>query len=164
MESTVRAITEPDVPSYHRCLDVVARERRFLAFYEAPPLERSLAFVRSQLESGAPMFVAAHASEIVGWCDISPLSRASLAHRGDLGMGVHPDYRGHGIGRRLLQTTLAAARTFGLERVELAVLTNNAPAVALYRSAGFELEGTIRRAQKLDDGYADDYIMALFLQ
>jgi ribosomal protein S18 acetylase RimI-like enzyme len=78
-------------------------------------------------------------------------------------MGILPDYRGQGIGRRLLQAALAAARNFGLERVELAVLTNNAPAISLYRSLGFEVEFTIRRAQKLDDGYGDDYLMALFL-
>ena len=164
MQATVRTIAESDVQGYHRCLDTVARERRFLAFREAPPLESSFAFVRSQTERSAPMFVAAHADDIIGWCDISPMSPPSLAHRGELGMGVHPDFRGQGIGRRLLQTTIAAARAFGLERVELAVLTNNVSAVALYRSAGFEVEGTIRRAQKLDDGYADDYIMALLLQ
>jgi ribosomal protein S18 acetylase RimI-like enzyme len=79
-------------------------------------------------------------------------------------MGVLSDYRGQGIGRRLLQSALAAARKLGLERVELAVLTNNAPAISLYRSLGFEVEGTIRHAQKLDDGYGDDYLMALFLE
>ena len=163
METVIRPITEADVPGYHRCLDIVARERRFLAFREAPPIERSLAFVRGQIAGGAPMFVAAHGDHIVGWCDISPQSCPSLAHRGDLGMGVHPDHRGHGFGRRLLQAALSAAHACGLERVELAVITSNAPAIALYRSAGFEIEGTIRHAQKLDDGYADDYLMALFL-
>lgn len=164
MQATIRAITESDVPSYHSCLDLVARERRFLAFREAPPIERSLGFVRSQVASGAPMFVAIHGDQIVGWCDISPQSCPSLAHRGDLGMGIHPDYRRRGLGRQLLQAALDAARTFGLERIELAVLTNNTPAVALYRSMGFEIEGTIRHAQKLDEGYGDDYLMALFLQ
>jgi ribosomal protein S18 acetylase RimI-like enzyme len=110
------------------------------------------------------MFVAARTDQIVGWCDISPQSCPSLAHRGDLGMGVHPSFRRQGLGRRLLQSALAAARTFGLERVELAVLTHNTAAVALYQSLGFEIEGTIRHAQKLDHGYGDDYIMALRLQ
>jgi putative acetyltransferase len=45
-------------------------------------------------------------------------------------------------------------------RIELTVFTDNAPAIALYRKFGFELEGT-HRAYALRDGvYGDVYAMA----
>ncbi|UWU76409.1 hypothetical protein N2603_42160 [Bradyrhizobium huanghuaihaiense] len=39
------ATSEAQVESFHRALDTVARERRYLAFLEAPPLEATRSFV-----------------------------------------------------------------------------------------------------------------------
>jgi putative acetyltransferase len=48
----------------------------------------------------------------------------------------------------------------GLKRLELAVYTDNAPAIALYRKFGFEIEG-IEEADAFRDGaFADNYVMA----
>ena len=52
-------------------------------------------------------------------------------------MGLLPAFRRQGIGKRLIQRALAAARDFGLRRVELTVRENNANAIALYRRVGF---------------------------
>src|SRR6476660_307797 len=38
-------MTPDHIDSYHRTLDFIARERRYLAFLEAPPLESTRAFV-----------------------------------------------------------------------------------------------------------------------
>jgi hypothetical protein len=38
-------IAQDHIESFHRALDFVARERRYLAFLEAPPLESMRAFV-----------------------------------------------------------------------------------------------------------------------
>ncbi len=84
-------------------------------------------------------------------------------HAGRMGMGVLPDYRGAGLGRRLLTETLEAARAIGIERVELEVFASNEAAIALYGRLGFVVEGIKKRARKLDGKYDDDLIMALFL-
>ncbi|MGE4051090.1 MAG: GNAT family N-acetyltransferase, partial [Piscinibacter sp.] len=53
-----------------------------------------------------------------------------------------------------------ADRWAGALRLELTVFTDNAPAIALYRKFGFEIEGT-HRAYALRDGRYDDvYAMA----
>jgi ribosomal protein S18 acetylase RimI-like enzyme len=79
-------------------------------------------------------------------------------------MGVRADFRGHGIGRRLLEATLDAARHRGLERVELVVRVSNVAAVRLYERAGFKTECTIRRAVKSGGTYEDAYSMVLFFE
>lgn len=59
-------------------------------------------------------------------------------------IGVDPDHQGRGIGRALLGGLLAAAD--GIAAVTyLEVRTDNAPALALYRSTGFTVVGTRRR-------------------
>lgn len=54
------------IESFHRTLDVVARERRYLAFLEAPPIEQTRKFVLNVIEQGYPQFVAVAAGEVVG--------------------------------------------------------------------------------------------------
>jgi len=48
------SIAEEHIESYHRCLDSVARERLYLAFVEAPPLDSSKAFVLSNIANDVP--------------------------------------------------------------------------------------------------------------
>jgi hypothetical protein len=37
----IRPISEEDVGGFHACIDAVARERKYLAFVQAPPLENT---------------------------------------------------------------------------------------------------------------------------
>lgn len=53
------------------------------------------------------------------------------------GMGIAPQWRRHGLGRRLLGELLAAARREGARVAQLEALSVNEPALALYRSMGF---------------------------
>ncbi|MCU0635114.1 MAG: ribosomal protein S18-alanine N-acetyltransferase [Gemmatimonadaceae bacterium] len=60
-------------------------------------------------------------------------------------IAVAPAHRGHGLGRRLLDAALAEARDRGVRTVFLEVRPSNAPALLLYRSAGFVEVGRRRR-------------------
>jgi len=162
---TVRVlpISEEYIEGFHQCLDAVARERRYLAFLQAPPLESAREFVLSNIAKGVLQFVAIHGAEVIGWCDITPLEWGGFTHCGRLGMGVRADWRGRGIGRRLIMATLQGAREKGLERVELEVFASNRPAIRLYESLGFVVEGIKRRGRKLDGAYDDVLEMTLFL-
>ena len=51
---------------------------------------------------------------------------------------VHPDMRGHGFGRQIVADALAWARHGGARRAWLQVVSDNEPALGLYRSLGFE--------------------------
>ncbi len=54
-----------------------------------------------------------------------------------LGMMVAPDYRGRGLGRRLLQEALTWAQKRGFPALSLLVFAHNDAAIRLYRSCGF---------------------------
>jgi ribosomal protein S18 acetylase RimI-like enzyme len=100
-------------------------------------------------------------SEVVGWCDVLPKSRPVHAHAGVLGVALLPEFRGQGLGGRLMRQTLDAARAFGLHRVELTVREDNENAIALYRKIGFEIEGLMRDAIKVDDACENVVLMAI---
>jgi ribosomal protein S18 acetylase RimI-like enzyme len=159
----IEPIAEAHIAGFRAALDRVARERRYLALLEAPPLERTAEFVRGNIAGGNPQYVAIGGDAVVGWCDVTPMERAVFAHRGVLGMGVVPEYRGRGVGRALVEATLSAARSKGLARIDLEVRADNAAAIGLYRAVGFKVEGVKRDALRLDDGRFDLVVMALHL-
>jgi RimJ/RimL family protein N-acetyltransferase len=156
----IRQIREEDIAGFHAAIDVVARESRYLALLEAPPLERASAFVRRNIEKGYPQLVAVSGDAVVGWCNIPPVTREVMAHVGDLFMGLLPQWRGQGVGGRLLRETLVAADAFGYKRVELGVFVSNTRAASLYRKAGFVEEGIKRRAILINGVFHDEMIMA----
>lgn len=153
---------EEHIPGFHAAVDAVARERRYLGFVEAPPVEQTIAFVHGLLAGGGvQMLVLTGAGEVVGWCDIARVQWEGLRHVGRMGMGLLPPYRGQGLGRRLAEVTIEAVRSAGIERIELEVFASNVPAIRLYESLGFQREGRKRRFRKLDGAYDDNIIMAL---
>ena len=154
-------VQEQYATSYRDCLDVVAREKKYLAQIEALPLERIQAFVKESVAGDAIQFFALDAERVVGWADIFPAWAQAVAHCGSLGMGVHPLYRGQGLGERLLTACIEKAWVSGLTRVELEVRADNLPAIALYEKLGFQHEALKVQAMRFDGVYFDAVQMRL---
>jgi putative acetyltransferase len=102
MIATIRRIDLPDAEGFHACLDSVARERRYLAQIEAPPMASVQGFVADSVAHDAAQYVAVADGIIVGWCDVFPHWANATRHAGTLGMGLQSDFRGRGLGRALL--------------------------------------------------------------
>ncbi len=149
------------VEGYRRALDIVARERKYLTMLEAQSEDDTLRFVKSNLEGGSPMRVALAGGKVIGWCDVRREFFPSRAHRGNLGMGLLPEWRGRGVGRRQLEATLARARRSGFKRIELDVHADNPRAIALYEKTGFVREGIVRDASLIDSVLRDAILMAI---
>jgi ribosomal protein S18 acetylase RimI-like enzyme len=162
MDYVISPIVEEHIPSFRAAVDTVAREKKFLAFLAAPPLQETTKFVLSNIAQKNPQFVVLSGGNVVGWCDVlRNTERPVYAHCGTLGIGLLPEFRGRGIGRQLMQTTIDAAWQCGITRIELTVREHNANAIALYRSLGFEFEGLHRNAVRIDGQYQNVYAMAL---
>ena len=163
MHIEVRPIAVEDADSFRACLDSVAREGKFLALLEAPPLEEVRSFVRSNVEHGVPQVIARAESRVIGWCDIVPGWHPTLRHCGSLGMGLLPEYRGQGLGRSLFAECLRLAVRAGITRVELEAREDNKPALALYRQLGFSVEGCKVRGMRVNDEYVNTIAMSLLV-
>ena len=159
----LRPVRESDIESFREAVNGVCAERRYVATINGFSLEQTRAFIGHIIKESLPQIVAIDCEKVIGWCDILPSTVEGFTHVGRLGMGVVKPYRGQGIGRRLLKQCLDAARTIGIEKVELEVYSDNLSAIRLYESESFEIEGLRRRARKLDGEYQDIQLMCLQL-
>jgi L-phenylalanine/L-methionine N-acetyltransferase len=109
---------------------------------------------------GRVSIVAILDGRLIGTAGLTP-QKGRRSHVGEIGMCVHDDFHGRGIGTRLLGALVDTADSWlNLRRLELVVYVDNAPAVRLYEKFGFTVEGT-RRAGAFRDGvFVDTFIMA----
>ncbi|MDL2408922.1 GNAT family N-acetyltransferase [Rhizobium calliandrae] len=82
-------------------------------------------------------------------------------HAGHLGMGVHDDFTGRGIGSALLAALIDTADNWlAIKRLELTVYVDNEPAIRLYEKFGFETEGRLKAFAFRNGEYVDAFTMA----
>jgi RimJ/RimL family protein N-acetyltransferase len=99
---------------------------------------------------------------LVGLTNLSRIDRRS----GTAYFGVvigEKDCWGRGIAFDALSLMLRRAAALGLRKVLLEVAADNPRAIALYRRAGFETEGVLRRQLPRGAVFMDVLIMAVFL-
>ncbi|HEY1840376.1 MAG TPA: ribosomal protein S18-alanine N-acetyltransferase [Mycobacterium sp.] len=145
---TIDVLTEADAD---RCAELEA-----LLFPGDDPWPTA-AFVR-ELAADHNHYVAARTAAdggtLIGYGGISRLGRTPPFEYEIHTIGVDPAYQGRGIGRRMLVELLDIA---GEAVVYLEVRTDNAAAIALYRSVGFTEVGVRRRYYRISG--ADAYTM-----
>ena len=117
----VRPMTEADLPRIHRIE---------LASYEYP---WTLGNFADSLRAGYSMWVREADGEIIGYYAL--MVAAGEAHL--LNLTIAPMWRGHGLGRDLLEHCLVRACDHRAETLYLEVRLSNTAAIALYRSSGF---------------------------
>jgi ribosomal protein S18 acetylase RimI-like enzyme len=123
--------------------------------------------VKTRLASGAAFFVAGAFAEtqLVGMAGFHREQGIKTRHKGRVwGVYVTPQWRGRGVGRKLLEAVLQrGAEIEGVEQILISVATTQAVAVSLYRSLGFQTFGSEPRALRVDGRYIDEEYLLLRL-
>ena len=151
----------------HRC--ITSGETPFMARYPEEctrDAEALAGWLHGMAEDAQNFAVTAFDGEtVVGDLGIQRIrAHLKMQHRANLGVSIQAAYCGCGLGRAMLQIAVAQARENGFEQIELGVFTDNARAIHLYRSLGFEDFGCTPRAFRLKDGtYHDERIRVKFL-
>jgi ribosomal protein S18 acetylase RimI-like enzyme len=72
-------------------------------------------------------------------------------HRGWINyLGVDPELRRHGIGRRVMDEAEARLRQRGCPKINLQVRSSNAGVIAFYERLGFQVEDRVSMGKRID--------------
>jgi L-phenylalanine/L-methionine N-acetyltransferase len=145
VDPVIRAVAERDHEAIHQILTsphVVAGTMRlpFSGLHQTKE--------RLTPRVGTYQVVAEADEEVVGFGElITEPEHPRHSHVGDLNMiATRADSVGQGIGRRLTVALIDLSENWlNLRRLSLIVFSDNQPALHLYQSLGFEIEGTMRR-------------------
>ena len=98
---------------------------------------------------------------VVGMVSVETFpNRPRRRHVGSIGICVHDDWQGKGVGTALMRAILDLADNWlNLRRLELEVYADNEAAISLYERMGFEVEGTLRQHAFRDGQYVDSIMM-----
>ena len=157
---TIRRATGDDASALGRLGALLVRThhdfdpKRFIA--ATPQTERGYGtFLASQIgDEKVVVLVAEEGGEVVGYTYAGIEGMDYMALRGPAGalydIVVDPSRRGRGVGRQLLDATLAELRTRGAPRVVLSTAEQNETAHRLFAHAGFR-RTMIEMTRELDD-------------
>ena len=159
MAVKIRPLVLKDAAGYRQCWDTVANERRYITERNAPPLSEVQAQLWRSLREKIPFFVAVDGERVVGFAAVYRRGLPSMSHGGNFGMFLLPEYRGMGLGTKLMAAILKASRS-KFDLVFLEVFGKNKVVRKLYEKMGFEPCGRIKNYVKgLVYGFDDALIM-----
>lgn len=115
-----------------------AKEAGYGPAYETDLCKTFYEFLEAYNASKDQIFLALHGNRIVGAIAVTGLSRYAAHLRWFL---VHPDYRGLGLGTRLLQEATDFCREKGFQKAFLMSTNKQEAANNLYRKNGFRKSG-----------------------
>ena len=110
---------------------------------------------------GAYVYVCKSKGEVIGGFNLKPNFPGRGKHIANAVYMLQKSVRGKGIGKLLVEASLAVAKEIGYKGIQFnLVLSQNQPAVNLYKKVGFEILGTIPNAIRNNNGsYQSGYIM-----
>lgn len=161
LAAIIRPATPADLAAIGRLGALLVRThydfdpKRFIA--ARPGTEQGYAsFLERQIEdSNVVVLVAERNGEVLGYTYAVAEGWDYMSLRGPAGVLhdiiVDPAQRGHGVGRLLLDATLAALKARGAPRVVLTAAAGNEAAQRLFAGAGFR-RTMIEMTRELDDG------------
>ena len=83
---------------------------------------------------------------LLGWAAVSAVSsRCVYGGVVEDAVYVHPDARGRGVGRLLLNGLIASTEAAGVWTIQSGIFPENVGSLALHRAAGFRVVGTRER-------------------
>ena len=167
----VRLMRAPDLAAYKALRDLMlsTHPEAFTSDAETElrrPPETYLARVAGAADGGWPFTLTAWQGErLCGAITCERDERVKVRHIGKIvGMMVHPEACGRGIGRTLIESCIALClRRRGIEQLTLSVTSDSVAAIRLYERAGFVRYGCLERAVCIGGRYHHKDLMVRHL-
>ena len=157
----IRQASEEDMEALVGVIrDSLTEDRYIVGESLADVVDHEEVLLRHNALQSRVVFVATVGGEVVGWVHLDHPEQEALAHTATLTVGVSRDYRGHGIGEKLLERGEGWARAVGTEKLYNTVPSTNRAAIDFLSERGWETEAVREDHYRIDGEYVDEVMMA----
>ena len=165
MKFAIRRATEADAEQIIAILEGIASERIYSAIDSPWSADQQHAYLASLSAREAIHVAEAEWKAIIGYQTLELWARTldSMAHVGQIGTFLRPEWRRQGIGEALFQSTVDHARKRDFLKFVIQVRSSNTSAQAFYHRLGFRECGRLARQVRIGDQEDDEIIMEYFL-
>jgi len=161
----IRDAVAEDLPAIVEIYNSTIPSRIVSADTEPVSVEQRLSWFREHEPSRRPIWVVEQAGETIGWLRLGDFYDARPAYHAtaEIGIYVRSDYRGKGVGRRLLQEAIHRAPGLGLKTLTAGAFAHNEASIRLFEGMGFRRWARFPRVAELDGVERDLVVMGLRL-
>jgi ribosomal protein S18 acetylase RimI-like enzyme len=161
----IRRASAQDARGILAVLQAITSERVHSAIERPWDIDQQLRYMNSLSVREAFHVAVVDSGQIVGYqsLDLYSTLLSSMAHVGQLGTFLLPEWRGRGVGRALFRETCSFARSSGYRKIVIHVRASNQSAKAFYQWVGFRECGRLSRQVVIDGREDDEIIMEFFL-
>jgi [ribosomal protein S18]-alanine N-acetyltransferase len=161
----IRRATAADAEAIIDILEGIASERVYSAINKPWSVAEQRDFIVSLSAREAIHVVEEAGKGIIGYQPLELWARTvdSMAHVGQIGTFVRPDWRGRGIGDALFRSTVDFARERDYLKFVIQVRSSNDSAQGFYRRLGFRECGRLARQVRFGGQEEDEVLMEFFL-
>lgn len=159
MEIKMQILTEKysqtDLAEMINIWNEVVREGKAFPQEDELDMKSGVAFFAAQSYCGVAR--VAESGKVCGMYILHPNNVGRCGHICNASYAVSPDFRGGGVGKKLVEDSLATAKSLGFSIIQFnAVVAHNHVAIKLYENLGFVPLGTVPGGFHNKTGEYDD--------
>jgi L-amino acid N-acyltransferase YncA len=162
----IRDAVAGDLPAIVEIYNSTIPSRIVSADTEPISVEQRLPWFREHEPSWRPIWVMEDGGEVAGWLSLSDFYDARPAYHAtaEIGVYVREEYRGRGIGRRLVNEAISRAPELGLKTLTAGAFGHNEASVGLFEDMGFRKWAHFPGVAELDGIERDLVVLGLRLE
>ena len=105
-------------------------------------------------------FIVLENDTIAGWAALSPVSsRCVYAGVAEVSVYVGKDFRGKGVGDRLLKAIIFSSEENGIWTLQSGIFPENSSSIALHEKNGFRIVGRREKIGKMNAAWRDNLLL-----
>ena len=159
MNLIIRDAVEVDLPAIIQIYNATVPTRMVTAELEPTTVEARLPWFREHSPEQYPFWVAESDGRVIGWLDFKRfLPRCAYRGTAEISVYVDENFRGRGVGQRLLQHAITRAPSLGITALVGLIFGHNEPSLKLFERLGFERWAFLPGVAQLD-GVQRDLVM-----
>jgi RimJ/RimL family protein N-acetyltransferase len=163
----VRNLKKDDFCAIYKIRVELAKERAFVIYHKIPKKREYIKTFKRMLvkakSRNAIYLVAEINKKVVGLCGVERALGDVKNHIGYLFIWISRNYRGMGLGTKLMKTMLKLAKKY-FKIIRLDVAVANKIAIKLYSQLGFRKEGLLKKEYFINGKYYDAVVMSYYFR